>query len=366
MEEGPCVRVGLVTDVGVPAKAGAKVARKLPSALADGLGAGVRWEVETTCSPLLLDDDGMIPVFATGDDYRVRRGWDVVVLLTDLPRQVGTRPIVGDYSTVHRVALVSLPALGGGWRLQARLRSLLVHLIGHLTEDELGTDPHARDRRRRLIPLTRHIGSAYSGIDAHLALTGLRGRLRLLAGMVHDNRPWRLLPHLASATAAAAATSAFGIFYSSIWSMAEALPLWRLALINALAIVVMVGWLIFYNNLWDRRDGRHRGHQILLYNASTVLTLTISVACMYATLFALALLSALTIIDAGYLHSKVGHPVGFGDYAILVWLACSMGIVAGALGSSLDGEEAVLQATYSRREQARQARKRAEEEPWER
>ena len=164
----------------------------------------------------------------------------------------------------------------------------------------------------------------------------------------------------------AAAAAAFGIFYSSIWSMAEALPLWRLALINALAIVVMVGWLIFYNNLWDRRDGRHRGHQILLYNASTVLTLTISVACMYATLFALALLSALTIIDAGYLHSKVGHPVGFGDYAILVWLACSMGIVAGALGSSLDGEEAVLQATYSRREQARQARKRAEEEPWER
>lgn len=357
-----------MTDAGVPAKAGAKVAGKLPAALADKLGGDVTWEVETKCAPLLLEDDGTIPVFATADDYRAHHGWDVVVLLTDLPRQVGTQPIVGDFSVEHRVALASLPALGGGLWLQARLRGLLVHLIGHLTENELGTDPHARDARQALrpVPPTRHIDSAYPGIDAHLALAGLRGRLRLLTGMVHDNRPWRLLPHLASATAAATATSAFGIFYSTIWSMAEALPLWRLALITILAIAVMVGWLIYDNNLWDRRDGRRRGHQVLLYNASTVLTLTISVACMYATLYVLALLAAVTIIGADYLRSKVGHPVGFGDYAILVWLSCSMGIVAGALGSSLDGEEAVLQATYSRREQARQARKWAQEEAEER
>jgi hypothetical protein len=46
------------------------------------------------------------------------------------------------------------------------------------------------------------------------------------------------------------------------------------------------------------------------------------------------------------------------DYAKLVWLAFSVGIVAGALGSSLESEEAIRKATYSKREQERQARNR--------
>lgn len=339
--------------------------------LAGKLCGDVAWQAEVRCEPLLLDEDGMIPVFAIADEYRARHGWDLVVLITDLPRRVGAQPIVGDFSTAHHVALASLPALGGGLGLHGRLRALLVHLIGHLTEERLGTNPHALGHTRYgrqagqlgdLLAPTRHIGSAYRETDAHIALTGLRGRLRLLRGMVHDNRPWRLLPHLASATAAAAAVAAFGIFYSTIWSMAEALPLWRLAVINVVAIAAMVGWLIFYNNLWEHPVGPDRARQAILYNASTVLTLTISVACMYATLYALSLLAAAAVIDAGYLRSKIGHPVGIGDYATLVWLACSMGIVAGALGSSLDGEDAVRQATYSRREQERQARKRAQAE----
>lgn len=363
------ITVGLITDAGLPAKAGAKVASQLPAALADELCGDVAWEVEARSEPLLLDEEGAIPVFAIADEYRARHGWDLVVLITDLPRRVGTQPIVGDFSTIHHVALASLPALGGGLGLHARLRALLVHLIGHLTADGLGDQPRARGRtlygRRagqlgELLAPTRHIGSAYPDVDAHIALTGLRGRLRLLRGMVHDNRPWRLLPHLASATAAAAAAAAFGIFYSTIWTMAEALPIWRLALINALAIAAMVGWLIYYNNLWEHPVGPDRARQTILYNASTILTLTIGVACMYATLYVLSLLAAAAVIDAGYLHSKIGHPVDIGDYATLVWLACSLGIVAGALGSNLDGEETVRQATYSRREQERQARRRAQ------
>lgn len=363
------ITVGLVTDPGLPSRACAKVARELPAALAAHLTGDVTWQVETVCEPLLLDADGAIPVFAIADRYRDQQDWDLVVLVTDLPRRVGVQPIVGDFSRAHRAALASLPALGGGLGLYGRLRSLLIHMIGHLAQELLGIGPDSRRRRGRLpgrlgewLAPTRHIGSAYTGIDGHLALIGLRGRLRLLRGMVYNNRPWRLLPHLASATAAAAATAAFGIFYWTIWTMAEALPAWRLALISVLAIMLMVGWLIYYNHLWERPAGPRPARQAILYNASTVLTLTISVICMYAALYAGTLIAAFAVIDAGYLSSKVGHPVGPGDYATLVWLACSMGIVAGALGSSLDGEETVRQATYSRREQERQARKRAQEE----
>lgn len=362
MTDEPPVTVGLIADPGLPYRAGVKAARELPAALKTALGGDREWRVEPVCEPLLLDADGAIPVFALADQYRDSHDWDLVVLVTDLPRRVGVRPIVGDFSTAHRAALASLPALGGGPGLPGRLRALLVQLIGRLATGRARTGSRYGRRLGEILAPTRPIESAYTDVDAHLALTGLRGRLRLLRGMVWDNRPWRLLPHLASATAAAAATAAFGIFYSSIWTMAEALPVWRLALISVIVIVLMVGWLIYYNNLWEQPVGPGRHRQAVLYNASTALTLAISVVCMYATLYAGTLIAAAAVIDAGYLSSKIGHPVGPGDYATLAWLACSMGIVAGALGSSLDSEEAVRQATYSRREQERQARKRAQEE----
>lgn len=360
------IRVGLVADPGLPAKVGTRLAKELPRVLRRHL-AEVRWEVEEVGDPLVLDEHGTIPMLDIAERNKAKYGWDVVVLITDLPRRAGTRPIMSDLSTTHGVALLSLPALGGGFRLRRRLRDVLVHLIGQLAEDRIG--PRRKTHRHspfgrligrlgdRLAP-TRHVKAAEDDIDAHLALTGVRGRFRLLRGMVHDNRPWRLVPHMASATAAAAATAAFGIFYSSIWNMADALPSWRLALINVVAIAAMVVWLVVHNHLWDRPSGHARPGQAVLYNLSTMLTLIIGVTCMYAMLYVLALLAAAAVIDAGYLKSELGHPVGIGDYATLVWMSCSMGIVAGALGSSLDSEQAVREATYSRRERERQARNR--------
>jgi hypothetical protein len=55
-------------------------------------------------------------------------------------------------------------------------------------------------------------------------------------------------------------------------------------------------------------------------------------------------------------------PVGVGSYLNLVWLGSSVGIVAGALGSSLEDEETVRKATYRRRERERQARNRRRRE----
>ncbi|OXM56159.1 hypothetical protein CFP71_14610, partial [Amycolatopsis thailandensis] len=113
---------------------------------------------------------------------------------------------------------------------------------------------------------------------------------------------------------------------------------------------------------WDRPSEAAERRKALLYNVSTVTTLAIGVACMYAILFVLALLAAAVLIDSGYLAQTLGHPVGVGSYLNLVWLCSSVGIVAGALGSSLEDEETVRSATYSRREQERQERNQRRQE----
>jgi hypothetical protein len=76
-------------------------------------------------------------------------------------------------------------------------------------------------------------------------------------------------------------------------------------------------------------------------------------------LYLAALLAALALIDPGYFSSQLHRPASFGTYLKLVWLASSVGIVAGALGSSLESEDAVRNATYGRRELERQRRRSA-------
>lgn len=124
----------------------------------------------------------------------------------------------------------------------------------------------------------------------------------------------------------------------------------------------MVAWLIIYNDLWSRPSMQPARQQAMLYNASTVLTLALGVICMYTVLFGIILLGTVAVISANYLQSILGHPVSLLHYAKLVWLSSSMDAIAGALGSGLESEDAVRRATYSRREQERQARRREEEQ----
>jgi hypothetical protein len=365
------LRVGVVADPGLPAEvAAALAAHGLSEHLAAEIGPCPRWVVETVSAELPVNEDGIVPLAELAAVRRRRQGWDVVVYLTDLPRRSGTQPVVADLSLTHAAALISLPAVG--WvRLRRRVRDVVVYLLRRLAKERreyCRADCGHQEEvgRRRLLPwLSGELGlmvredlSPHPDIDFTLTLNGWHGRARLLFGMVRDNRPWVLVPHLASATAAAGAAAAVGIFYNSIWGMAEALSAWRLVLIMVVSVTVMAVWLLIYNHLWERPDDHHTPAEAVIYNVSTAVTLLLGVACMYGLLYLAALAVSALVIDPGYLESQVHHRVGWEDYATVVWLASSIGVVAGALGSSLDGEDAVRKAAYSRRERERQNRNR--------
>lgn len=367
-ENGRTCTVGLVADPGLPAEIAGHVAEQLPAALATGVSSGVCWRVGLVCEALPLDERGAILVVEQARTRKPAEGWDLMVCLTDLPRRAGAQPIVSDVSIGHGAALVSLPAIG--WvRLRRHVRDTVVHVVYEMTRDTLASEPgqsaaHRAFRRRptELVSPVRHVPAA-AGDDIHvyLALVGVRGKARLLFGMVRNNRPWRLVPYLASAVAAAAAGAAFGVFYGSIWTIADALSPARLAVINVFAVAIMVIWLVVYNNLWESRRRAADPGKAALYNTATVLTVALGVWCAYALLFAITLAAAGVVIAAALLQAKLGHPVGWTDYATIAWMASSMGTVAGALGSTFESDDAVREATYSRREQERRARARQRE-----
>ncbi|HEX6340652.1 hypothetical protein [Umezawaea sp.] len=362
MHEPDLIAVGVLSDEGLPEQVITMIADELPGILATGVDGRTRWRVEHEVVQLPLDEDGDIPMRALSRQRRQDRGWDLLVLVTDLPRRAGTRPVAASVDVDHGVAMISLPALGAVL-VRRRARALLVRVVRQLVSRRLGIDGDhdgrgAAARLREALAPTERLPDDRESSATHVALVGLRGRLRLLAGMVRDNRPWRLVPHLAGATAAAAGTAAYGIITSSFWKLADALPPLRLAAITVVTILIMTVWLTVYNHLWDRPSEAGERRKALLYNVSTATTLAIGVAFMYAILFVLALLAAGVLIDSGYFAQTLGHPVGVGSYLNLVWLCSSVGIVAGALGSSLEDEETVRNATYGRRERERRERHR--------
>ncbi|GAB3746913.1 hypothetical protein GCM10027598_85240 [Amycolatopsis oliviviridis] len=363
MEAPHQVAVGVLADEGLPEQVITTIVDELPETFAALVSGRTRWRVEHQVDQLPLNEDGDIPMRTLSEQHRQGRGWDLLVLVTDLPRRAGTKPIVAGVDAEHGVAMISLPALGAVL-VRRRVRALLVRVVRQLISRRSGDHggQGAVARWREVLAPTQFLADDRTPSATHVALVGLRGRLRLLAGMVRDNRPWRLVPHLAGATAAAAGTAAYGIITSSFWKLADALPPLRLTAIMVVTVLIMTVWLTVYNHLWDRPSEAAERRKALLYNVSTVTTLAIGVACMYAILFVLALLAAAVLIDSGYLAQTLGHSVGVGSYLNLVWLCSSVGIVAGALGSSLEDEETVRSATYSRREQERQERNQRRQE----
>ena len=312
--------------------------------------------METAQGPVGLDSEGLLPMLRHGAALRARHGWDVVVLVTDLPRRTGTRPLVSDYGSEDGVGLVSLPALGA-FALRRRLRRAVVDLLAHglLARHAAGPATAPRRRPRPLSPPVARVASVEEGIDAHLALEGTRGTVRLLGGLVRANRPWRLVPSLSPALTAASAGAAFGVFYSNIWELAAALSPVRLAVIAVLAVTAMAVWLIVDNGLWERPAARVHREEATLFNAATAATIGLGVACMAVLLIGLTTVAAAVVIPAQMMPGAVDGAATITAYLRLGVLAGAMGIVAGALGSGLTSPDAVRQAAYSTREQQRRA-----------
>jgi hypothetical protein len=167
-----------------------------------------------------------------------------------------------------------------------------------------------------------------------------------------------LVPGLKSALVAALATSAVATINSTVWLLASSLSWWRLVVATVASVALVVGWLVIDGELWDRPDddsppARERSR---LYNASTLLTLTVGVLICYAALYVVNLAWASFVLDPDLVGRSVKAPVGPGDLFVLAWFVASAATVGGGLGSGLESDESIRAAAYSKREQDRRER----------
>jgi hypothetical protein len=203
------------------------------------------------------------------------------------------------------------------------------------------TDDRALGRRvERLVAETPDAGSV------RFATRVLAGNVRLILGMVTANHPWRLALGLSRALVVSLATVAFVLVSQDVWLIGESLGVRRGAVLMALAVAVPVVTLVATANLWERSADPRARQQVVLFNLTTVLTLTIGIVSLYIALAALTGVGALVLVPPSVLSAAVDHQVSFADYVALAWLATSLGVLAGALGAGLESDEAVRAAAY--------------------
>lgn len=330
--------VDLVSDPGLPSR----LVEELVQRHEDG-----DYDLARVHRRIPLRDDGTLDL-ATVQEWSRDNDADVTVVVTEIPRRAGRRPKIAALHPAAGLVVISLPALGW-FGLRDRLESAVLGSLAVLTDPGRDDDEPPEVDFGIVHEQDSEIGAAY-----YVASPWWRpGRMRLVLGMVRTNEPLATAPRLSGMLAAASATGAFGIFYSSIWKMAGALPTWRLALITMLSVLAMTGWLIVSNGLWERRRRMDSLEQAVMYNASTVVTLVVSVTVLYIGLFVGIFLSALIVIDTGFMSSTIGTRATVWDYVAIAWLSASMGTVAGALGSNFDSQVDVRELTHGRRQEMR-------------
>lgn len=334
--------VDVFADPGLPSKAVAKV-------LAN------RRQDESEAEFVLHHNNRRIPLRDDGTlDMETVREWarrdeaDFMVIVTEIPRSAGRRAKMVGLHFAEGAAIISQPALGWS-NVVKNLRAAMFDSL-----DALAAEKVPGSGERRIDYGVVHEQDSETGRSVYIASPWWRpGRLRLVLGMMRTNEPLSAVTKMSGVLAAAAATGAFGIFYSSIWEMAYALSPLRLGLIAVSVIVTMVLWLLVGNRLWERPRQVGSPAETALYNASTVVTLLVTVGLLYAVLFVGILVGALVVIETGFMAKTIGVEVSLWNYVDIAWLSASMGTVAGALGSNFDSTDSINELTHGRRQAQR-------------
>lgn len=324
------LRVGLVADPAKPSE----IARQIRDVhLLDG-HRGQAWDIEVVSEPFTVATEDVGTALARLTDQAREHHWDLVIGITELPLRDGDgRYLLIETDAQQQTAVLSLPALGG-IRTHRRSRHAVRQLLSSMADS------------------TKEEG------DCRVLLPRRSGRWRLLRGMVVANRPWLLVPGLKSALVAALTTGVIATINSTVWLLAGAMSWWRLVVAMVVSIGLVVGWLVIDGELWDRPDSNspRARERSKLYNTSTLMTLTAGVVICYAALYVLNLAWALFVLDTDVMGHDIRMSLTSGDLFVLTWFVASAATVGGALGSSLESDEAITAAAYSKREEERRNR----------
>lgn len=280
--------------------------------------------VDVVAETLLTSDSGEVEAASLRKAEAIAedRGWGRVIYVTDQVLVRDGSPVRHQGVADGRLLLVSVSALGA-----VRVAHRLARELGPLLNGEVS------------------------------AQSAPAGKVGLFLGLVRANQPSRLLAVLKGVFVGIAATGGFGIFYGSIWSLAQVVSYPRLILLSVVAIAVLTTSLIVTNGLWQKPADRSPGWLGHLGNTVTAATIFLTGIVVFVLgVFGLTLLS-LIIAPGSYVAEQIGRDsVGAVTYVRIGWFSANLGVLAGAIASNFDRSPKIRSAVHNPREYARRQR----------
>lgn len=357
------VKVGLIPAPGMPEKRIKKLIDPLPELLNVVIDDKVDWQIDYETNPLTSSAEYINEGINKADEIREKNGWDMAIAVTDLPSLSKKKVVISEFGEDKEVSIIYLPALGM-FNHKKKLQNLILHHIeifyGYESSENSGAiSSQFINKVTEVTPEEDNDSSR-----RYIIKTTVSGWIRLVLGMTYINEPWIVLTGFKAIVSLAFATGTYISIFSGAWDLSLEYTSWRFLLGMFISIFGMTAWLIYAHKLWETTSQNSQKLYRSLYNLTTIVTVMSVTVVNYAIVYLLLTISILLFVPPGLFNSwnSVEAGTGLYDYFNLIWFASSLGILAGALGSTVEDEDKIRNITYSYRQLYRQQQFKDEED----
>ena len=165
--------------------------------------------------------------------------------------------------------------------------------------------------------------------------------IQLVAGLTRANQPWKNIFNFKKIISVAFATGTYISIFSMPWELSVIYSPFRLILLMVIAIVGMAGWLFYAHQLLERKTAKSQRVYRYIYNSTTLVTLSMITLINYFILYILLAISITLFVPVDLFNSWTSAKAQFTftNYLRLIWFVASLGLLAGAMGSTVENEE---------------------------
>lgn len=381
--------IALITAPGIAEHLGADLVEELPEMLDYYITDDYEWDVHYYEDILTGGTNDSKEVIEAVCDKKENEEWDFAIALTDLPLFKDKRPVVAEALKDKSAALISLPGFGFT-TMKKRVQESILQLMNEMyygTSDE-GRQASAahmesqdkqkfdalrnKDSRKligsrifeRISPLIRETPQEEEeGVDVRYTVKSKPGGyLRIISGMVFANEPWKMFPAFSKIIVIAFTTGSYALVFSTVWQLSMNFSVPRATLLTFFSILALTLWIIMAHQLWEKKGEENRTFLRKIYNVTTFFTLLMTVLMYYIILFGMFSIWTILLMPMAQVEAYTSASPGIGIYFYTSWIGASISTIIGALGSSFEDEEVVLDSTYGYRQRQRHEKLKEERE----
>lgn len=343
------VSVGVITAPGLPKKLLEEIVENLKELAGTSIDDGITWEIDYQTDPLASSSEYINHIFSKAESIKEKYSWDMAIAITDLPSVSNKKVVLSEFDYDEKISLISMPALGV-FRNKKKLETLLIHHMDVMYDNR---ETEATEKvQPSFINRISEVKSEEDDNHRYVIKSTAGGWLHLVTGMTYLNEPWTEYGNFKTIIGLAFSTGTYISIFRTPWELSLDYSLWRFILLMFIAVFGMVGWLIYTHNLWEGASTKNQPAYRRMYNLTTLLTLTGMTLMNYFVVSVMLTISILIFVPMGLFETwtETDSDVKWSDYLNLIWLTASLGILAGAFGSTVEKEENIQNVTYSYRQ----------------